>query len=135
MEPTMTFATSAASCPKRRAGFSLIELLVVLGIILVLAGILIPVVIHSMHSANRSRIAADLQSVTVALEQYRQDWGDYPRLDPASPGTGAAVLERATMGLGDSVDHTAAYSASTGYSFGDLVQQAGVDYVCIVAGS
>lgn len=62
-----------------RRGFSLIELLVVIGILAILISVLTPMVIHSRHTANVTRMRADLQAISTALEQYKLDHGDYPR--------------------------------------------------------
>lgn len=72
-----------------RRAFTLIELLVVVMIIALLAGILIPVISKASGSAKRARLAADLQTIAIALEAYKQDFSDYPRLNPTlMPPTG-----------------------------------------------
>jgi type II secretory pathway pseudopilin PulG len=82
-------------------GFTLTELLVVIGILIVLAGILIPVVNRAMRNAQRARSAADLQAIAVGLDTYRQDHGSYPRVELNSGGapifSGAEVLCRALV--------------------------------------
>jgi prepilin-type N-terminal cleavage/methylation domain-containing protein len=64
---------------KDRKGFTLVELLVVIGIIALLAGILLPAVNHMRRSAQITAEKADFQSIGTALEQYKSDFGDYPR--------------------------------------------------------
>jgi prepilin-type N-terminal cleavage/methylation domain-containing protein len=64
---------------KDRKAFTLIELLVVIGIIALLAGILLPAVNHMRRSAQITGQKADFQSIATALEQYKSDFGDYPR--------------------------------------------------------
>jgi len=82
-------------------GFTLVEILVVIGIIVVLAGILVPMIGRAMRQAKRTRTAADMQAITTALEQFKNDTGDYPRWD-AGPNIGAAILGRYLNGpLGD----------------------------------
>lgn len=116
MERMMTSPISVRSSLKvrparsvaRRGGFSLIELLVVIGILAILAGILTPMIVRSQRSAKRLRVAGDLQAISTALEAYRQDFADYPRVlyDPAlgnpsdrpNPPTGAQVLCWALIG-------------------------------------
>ena len=109
MEQKMTSATSARLSPERRSGFTLIELLVVIGVLVLLAGILIPTITGARRSAQRSRTAAELQSIAVALEAYKSDFGDYPRFiyisDPTlansanrpNPPTGAQILCQALI--------------------------------------
>lgn len=101
------------STRRRPAGFTLVELLVVIGIILLLAGILLPAISKAYERANRSRMAFDLQAIVIALEAYRQDHGDIPRTSPDGNApkkfvgppqvriTGAQVLCQALLGPGD----------------------------------
>lgn len=110
-------APVGGTCPARRraAAFTLVELLVVIGVALLLMGILLPAITKAMGNANRAKMAFDLQAIVVALEAYRQDHGDIPRTSPdgASPnyGTnppalsngyaGAQILCRAMVGPGN----------------------------------
>jgi prepilin-type N-terminal cleavage/methylation domain-containing protein len=100
--------------------FTLVELLVVVGIIVVLISILAPSLNRAWKSALRTSLANDLQAVGAALEAYRQDFGDYPRVtkdlaltdpppDPKRPNpmTGAQVLCFALMGPAPAVDPNA----------------------------
>jgi prepilin-type N-terminal cleavage/methylation domain-containing protein len=78
-------------------GFSLIELLVVIGIIGVLLAILLPALEKSREQANNLRCAANLNQIGVAMLIYSNDnHGQFPRTvyDPAAPlcvGTNAAA--------------------------------------------
>ena len=95
---------------RRRHAFTLVEILVVIGIIVVLAGILVPLVGRSMRQAKQIRTAADLQSIGTALEAFKADHGDYPRTAPNSIGSGIGVLGRFLFGpFGDSVTNTGAF--------------------------
>src|SRR4051812_32667709 len=101
MEPAMTSATSATSIRKsssRRSAFTLIELLVVIGIILVIAGIALPLIMKSYRAGERQRGQADLTTITVALEAFKGDFGDIPRPDASGTNTGFAVLGRYLIG-------------------------------------
>lgn len=71
------------------AGFSLIELLVVIGIIGVLAGALLVAIdpIGQTQKANDSKRKSDLKQIQTGLELYRSDQGRYP----ASFGTTLTV--------------------------------------------
>jgi prepilin-type N-terminal cleavage/methylation domain-containing protein len=98
----MTSRTSASRRPAAaRRGFSLTELLVVIGIIAALAAILVPVVNRAMRNAQRVRTAADLQAIAVGLDTYKQDHGSYPRVELNTSGapliSGAEVLCRALV--------------------------------------
>jgi len=62
-----------------RPGFTLIEMLVVMGIILLLIAILLPAINRAYRNSVRTSMAADLQVISQALEAYHGDFGDYPR--------------------------------------------------------
>jgi prepilin-type N-terminal cleavage/methylation domain-containing protein len=68
-------------------GFTLVELLVVIGIIALLAGLAIPLIMRAYGSAERTRIAGDLQAIATALQAYHDDHGDYPRPTGTQPGS------------------------------------------------
>ena len=82
-------------------GFTLIELLVVMGIILVLISILLPAINRAHRDAVRTSMMGDFAVIAQALDQYRNDFGDYPRTGLGAkvgsttantPVSGAAVL-------------------------------------------
>jgi prepilin-type N-terminal cleavage/methylation domain-containing protein len=81
-------------------GFTLTEILVVIGIIVLLAGILLPVINRARRQANKARLALDLQALVTALEQYKGDVKDYPRVVAA--GQGSQTLADALLGPGPS---------------------------------
>ena len=66
------------------AGFTFVELLVVVGIITILIAILMPALSKVREQANRLKCAANLHSIGHALVHYTQRYGRYP---------GGAVLE------------------------------------------
>ena len=63
---------------KKRKGFTLIELMIVIAIIIILAAIAIPNYLRMTERARRSRVAGDFTSIATALEAYSVDWGHYP---------------------------------------------------------
>ena len=63
---------------KKRKGFTLIELMIVIAIIIILAAIAIPNYLRMTDRARRSRVAGDFASTATAIEAYSVDWGMYP---------------------------------------------------------
>jgi prepilin-type N-terminal cleavage/methylation domain-containing protein len=64
--------------PRRPRGFTLVELLVVIAIIGILAAILIPTLYRVVIKARQSKIAQELNQLKLAVESYKQKFGDYP---------------------------------------------------------
>ena len=102
----------------RRGGFTLTEMLVVIGIIVLVLGITTPMITRAWRNADRARTAGDIQAIAGALEAYRQDHGDYPRVrglpwagatgNDATQWLGARMLCRALIGPGPATSETAA---------------------------
>ena len=72
------------------AGFTIIELLIVMAIIIVLAGLVIATSGYVQKKGARSRAEAEIAAMSAALESYKADNGIYPTssatndLDPAT---------------------------------------------------
>jgi prepilin-type N-terminal cleavage/methylation domain-containing protein len=69
----------------RRAGFSLLELVLVVILISILAGSLAPSLASRRAEARDARRLADLHVLVGAVEQHRLEHGEYPAGTP-SPG-------------------------------------------------
>jgi prepilin-type N-terminal cleavage/methylation domain-containing protein len=75
---------------RRDKGFSLIELLIVVAIILIIAAIAIPNLLRSKMAANEAATVQSLRNVTVALSAYNTTYPQcgYPdTLDKLKPGS------------------------------------------------
>ena len=78
-------------------GFTIIELLVVIGIIVILAALIIVNINQARMSGRDSKRIADVASIQLALEMYRNANGEYPteesnwaaatEISDGSPGT------------------------------------------------
>lgn len=73
----------------RRAGFTLVEVLTVIGILTVLVAIIFPVVSRVHERGVQARCIFNLRHPTTALQIYAADYGAYPLM--SSPPTEAPV--------------------------------------------
>ncbi len=62
----------------RYGGFTLVELLTTLAVIAILLGLLIPVLGKISKYANKVKQKGQFNSIEIALEVFRNDYGDYP---------------------------------------------------------
>src|SRR5262245_5036798 len=65
----------------RASGFTLIEMIVVIAIIISLAGVIIPVVSGELDDAKQARAVGDLNRLATAIGQYIKDTGYKPSGD------------------------------------------------------
>lgn len=82
MDPAPRGAISA------RAAFTLLELLVVIALIAILAGLVIGVGRRASEMGKVARTKAELAALSTALETYKLSLGDYPRT-----GDGAQLVQ------------------------------------------
>src|SRR6059058_3502421 len=78
----------------QRKAFTLVELLVVIGIIAVLIAILMPALSKAREQANRIKCAANLRSVGQAMTMYVQQYRHYPASQLHGGTDGAAWVPR-----------------------------------------
>lgn len=57
---------------------TLIEILMVAGIVIVLAGLLIPAMTQVRKVANQTKQKAELSTIELAITTFKNDYGDYP---------------------------------------------------------
>src|SRR3954449_3251099 len=78
-------ATEVAGPRRKRAAFSLVELLVVIGIIGVLIGVLLPMTARARREARKVVCKTRLHDIGAAMQMYLNDnHGRYPQA-PYSP--------------------------------------------------
>jgi general secretion pathway protein G len=63
---------------KNNAGFTLIELMVVVVILAILAGLIVPRIMGRPEEARRTKATIQIQSLETALKLYSLDNGAYP---------------------------------------------------------
>ncbi|MCX6907633.1 MAG: prepilin-type N-terminal cleavage/methylation domain-containing protein [Verrucomicrobia bacterium] len=65
-----------------RGGFTLVELLVVISIIVVLMGLLFPTINVVKNAANKAKASAAIQGLCTAAKSYNNEYGKWP--EPAN---------------------------------------------------
>ncbi|MHB8527013.1 MAG: prepilin-type N-terminal cleavage/methylation domain-containing protein [Candidatus Acidiferrales bacterium] len=110
-------ATTTNRCGTRKisnGGFSLIELLVVVAIILIIAAIAIPNFLRSKMAANEAAAVENVRTITTASVVYNTTWGNgYPPLLSTLGGAGlSATCNQAIL-----IDSILATGQKSGYKF------------------
>ena len=68
---------------KPRAGFTLLEVMVVIVILGVLASLVVPNLLGNKEKADRQKAISDIVALENALDMYRLDNGRYPTTEQA----------------------------------------------------
>jgi type II secretory pathway pseudopilin PulG len=68
-----------ASSFRARGAFTIVELLVVITIIIILAGLILSTVGYVQNKGARSRAETEIAAMSAALESYKADNGIYPK--------------------------------------------------------
>jgi type IV pilus assembly protein PilA len=77
---------------KKQLGFSLVELLIVIAIILIIAAIAIPNLLRAKIAANESSAVSSVRTITTAETTYSSNWGSGYAATLNNLGGGAPCL-------------------------------------------
>jgi type IV pilus assembly protein PilA len=97
---------------RKQRGFSVVELVVIVAILLVIAAIAIPNLLHSNLSENESSAVDSLRTLNSSCASYAMLYGGYPgSLSDLGPGNPAH------SGSADLIDAVLASGTKSGYIF------------------
>ncbi len=85
---------SLSRTQKPRAGFTLLEVMVVIVILGVLASLVVPNLLGNKEKADRQKAISDIVALENALDMYRLDNGRYPTTEQ---GLEALIQQPANM--------------------------------------
>ncbi|MGD0841337.1 MAG: prepilin-type N-terminal cleavage/methylation domain-containing protein [Candidatus Acidiferrales bacterium] len=100
----------------KQKGFSLIELLIVVAIILIIAAIAIPNLLRSKMAANEASAVGSLRTINTACVTYSINYGGFPSTLAALGGEGTATAPTSTAA--ELIDNVLQLGQKSGYSFG-----------------
>jgi prepilin-type N-terminal cleavage/methylation domain-containing protein len=100
---------------RRQKGFSLIELLIVVTIILIISAIAIPNLMRNKMSANEAAAVGALKALTESALLYSNSYGGFPHsISDMGPSAGGPISSSAAADL---IDSGLATGVKSGYKF------------------
>ncbi len=110
---TSTQGLRAYGVPSARAGFSLLELIVVISIIALLAGMALPLASITLNSAARKATQGEFETLSLAVSEYFRDTWELPtelvdlNVDPGVTGwAGPYVVDAGIDTISDAPQYT-----------------------------
>jgi len=116
----------------KAAGFSIIELLAVVAIILIVAAIAIPKLLSARAASQETAAAGTMKTINTALSVYNLKWGTFP-VDLGALGGACSTTVPATATAGCTLDDSIAQMLKAGaqvgaYNFAYTQLNSGADF-------
>src|SRR5262245_23390959 len=79
---------------ERRSGFTLMEMMVVVAILVVLVGVAVPIYLRYLDQAKLQRARADVETLSKMAQMFKSQYGEFPTqiTDLLNPPDGRGAL-------------------------------------------
>ena len=74
-------------CGEKYHGFTLVELMIVMGVIVILLAMMFPVIIASKDKARKKQALTEAHNIALAISAYRSEYGKWPNQSQAGTDT------------------------------------------------
>jgi len=100
LPPSLWYSPGMQGDRRQHTGFSIIELIVVIGVVMVLIGILLPVLGGARQTAQTSAQASQLRQLMLAVSMYADAWDDVYPIADERPDTAPGYVDPDTVQFG-----------------------------------